>query len=187
MYSQADGGAKAGLTSKPQHKGFQAKTRTGIQKGSLMVRGHMLPCQKRRVRDKRSICMGCAQHTWDAVNLHASLLKVLKLLTTAAKDVGIATLEPHNCSVVLRKLTQELMDLILCPRMEGALFAHIHHPGAIVYELQDVSRDQPATKRPCLRSRTSSALANLNQLKVNGVASVSPCCSWANPFVRAHC
>ena len=101
----------------------------------------------------------CAGTTWDAVNLHASLFEVLKLLTTAAKDVGITTLEPHDCCMLLCKLTQELMDLILCPRMEGALFAHIHHPGAIVYELQDVSGDQPAAK-------TQIEVQDLNQLQL---------------------
>ena len=142
---------KLNRSSKPQHRRISGKGHNQAFKKRKLDDETVTccPARSRMVRDRRLMCMGvCTRHTWDAVNLHASLLKVLKLLTAAAKDVGIATLEPHNCSVVLRKLTQELMDLILCPRMEGALFAHIHHPGAIVYELQDVSRDQPATKGP---------------------------------------
>ena len=86
------------------------------------------------------------QGTWNAVDLDAALLQKLKLFTTTAENVWVSTFEPHNSCMLLRKLAQKLVDLILCPCMKRALFAHINHPCAIMNELQNVCRYQPAAE-----------------------------------------
>ena len=76
----------------------------------------------------------CSDARNDA-HAYALGLEVLHLLAAAAEDGRIAALEPHYRLARLGKVQQQLVDLLLRPRMQPGLLADVQHLGRVADEL----------------------------------------------------
>mmetsp|Transcript_9639 Transcript_9639/g.29336 ORF Transcript_9639/g.29336 Transcript_9639/m.29336 type:complete len:252 (+) Transcript_9639:23-778(+) len=63
----------------------------------------------------------------DARDLHAAPLQVVQLLAAPAEDVGVTALQPDHSLAARAETVQQLMDLVLRPRVKSALLAHVDH------------------------------------------------------------
>lgn len=76
-----------------------------------------------------------------------------QLITAVAGKDWMQQLESNNKAGLLPhlvagagKLAQQLVDLLLGPRVEAGLLAHVHHARPAVRQSQDVVRNQPAAE-----------------------------------------